>query len=593
MVDDGSTDGTAAMVAGLGDERVRLLRHDRSRGVSAARNTGIAAARGEWVAFCDDDDLWAPDKLARQLEAAARAGRHWVYAGDVEVDDRLRVVAGASPAPPERVVELLARHNAVPAGASNVVVRTDALARCGPFDAQLPNNEDWDMWIRLARLGPPAWVPQPLVALRQHAGNASWNMARMLRELQIIERRHGIAADRAAHYRWAAWVALRAGRARPGAPPLRSGGPLRGPAVAGEGRAGAGASRPRQPPRRPPGPARRRPAVGGGRPGVAGRAVAAGGPGGVPCAGAPTPVTTAPRAWPAVLFAAAVFVLLCLPVVIRGAPLADDFHNCVEPTRAGLDTFVAASTERLGAVRPARFVEILLTTGVCQHLPFGVRHRRPARPHAAGGRAAARRSWGTSGPRRRGRPPARCSGWPSRSAPRRPCGRRPCTSRSGSRWRWPPSSCTAGAATAGRRRRCSAPACRPSRSSSPCRWPCGSPPRPSGAAGPPSRPCWWWLACSPPTRSGPGGDPRLQVGLGERLRGVVADPAFYVLFPAVGLGAHSIPLALRWAFPASVAVVAAAALLGWRVGPALGEHDRNRPRRPAGPCSGARCRSWP
>ena len=212
VVDDGSTDGTAAMVAGLGDERVRLLRHDRSRGVGAARNTGIAAARGEWVAFCDDDDLWAPGKLARQLEAATRAGRHWVYAGDVEVDDRLRVVAGAPPAPPERVVELLARHNAVPAGASNVVVRTDALAHCGPFDAQLPNHEDWDMWIRLARLGPPAWVPQPLVALRQHAGNASWNMTRMLRDLQIIERRHGIAADRAAHHRWAAWVALRAGR---------------------------------------------------------------------------------------------------------------------------------------------------------------------------------------------------------------------------------------------------------------------------------------------------------------------------------------------------------------------------------------------
>jgi glycosyltransferase involved in cell wall biosynthesis len=212
VVDDGSTDDTAAMVTRRGDGRVRLLRHARSRGVSAARNTGIAAARGQWVAFLDDDDLWAPDKLALQLEAADHAGRCWVYAGDVEVDDRLRVVAGAPPAPPERVMELLERHNAVPAGASNVVVRADALDRCGPFDEQLPNNEDWDMWIRLARLGPPAWVPQPLVALRQHVGNASWNMARMLQDLQVIERRHGITADRAAHHRWAAWVALRAGR---------------------------------------------------------------------------------------------------------------------------------------------------------------------------------------------------------------------------------------------------------------------------------------------------------------------------------------------------------------------------------------------
>jgi glycosyltransferase involved in cell wall biosynthesis len=212
VVDDGSTDDTAAMVMGLGDGRVRLLRHAQSLGVAAARNTGIAAARGRWVAFLDDDDLWAPDKLTLQLQAADHAGRCWAYAGDVEVDERLRVVAGAPPAPPERVMELLERHNAVPAGASNVVVRADMLARCGPFDEQLPNHEDWDLWIRLARLGPPAWVPQPLVALRQHAGNASWNMARMLRDLQVIERRHGITADRAAHHRWAAWVALRAGR---------------------------------------------------------------------------------------------------------------------------------------------------------------------------------------------------------------------------------------------------------------------------------------------------------------------------------------------------------------------------------------------
>jgi glycosyltransferase involved in cell wall biosynthesis len=212
VVDDGSTDDTAAMVMHLGDGRVRLLRQARSGGVSAARNRGIAAARGAWVAFCDDDDLWAPDKLVLQLEAVDHAGRCWVYAGDVEVDDRLRVIAGAPPAPPERVVQLLARHNAVPAGASNVVVRADALARCGPFDEQLPNGEDWDMWIRLARLGPPAWVPRPLVALRQHAGNASWNMAGMLQGLRIIEGRYGLTVDRAAHYRWAAWVALRAGR---------------------------------------------------------------------------------------------------------------------------------------------------------------------------------------------------------------------------------------------------------------------------------------------------------------------------------------------------------------------------------------------
>jgi hypothetical protein len=55
-------------------------------------------------------------------------------------------------------------------------------------------------------------VCRPLVALRVHPGNASNNMDRMLQELDVIERRHRIPVDRAAHYRWAAWSCLRAGQ---------------------------------------------------------------------------------------------------------------------------------------------------------------------------------------------------------------------------------------------------------------------------------------------------------------------------------------------------------------------------------------------
>jgi glycosyltransferase involved in cell wall biosynthesis len=216
VVDDGSSDDTGDLVTGLADPRIRLVRHDTAQGVSAARNRGIAQARGEWVAFLDDDDLWAPDKLARQLQAAHRSRRTWVYTGAVNVDQHLQVLEGGPPPPPDRVVELLGSYNPVPAGASNVIVRADALASVGPFDTGLRNNEDWDMWIRLARLGPPTWVRRPLVALRVHPGNASRNMDRMLQELDVIADRYRIPVDRAAHYRWAAWSCLRAGR-RPAA----------------------------------------------------------------------------------------------------------------------------------------------------------------------------------------------------------------------------------------------------------------------------------------------------------------------------------------------------------------------------------------
>ena len=122
VVDDGSIDDTAAVAAAAG-RRVIVRRNARPAGVSAARNQGIAAARGDWIAFCDDDDLWAPDKLARQLDAADRARLDWAYTGDVNVDDGLRVLSGGPPPDPTEVMALLPRYNPISSGGSNVVVR--------------------------------------------------------------------------------------------------------------------------------------------------------------------------------------------------------------------------------------------------------------------------------------------------------------------------------------------------------------------------------------------------------------------------------------------------------------------------------------
>jgi glycosyltransferase involved in cell wall biosynthesis len=215
VVDDGSTDDTAEVVAAIADPRIRLVRQPVAQGVSAARNRGIAEAGGTWVAFLDDDDLWAPDKLVRQLQAAHQTGRAWVYTGGVNVDQRLRVLEGGPPPPPDRVLELLECYNPVPVGASNVLVHAGTLARAGPFDGRLRRTEDWDMWIRLARLGPPAWVCRPLTAYRMHpASNAAADADRMLAEAAVLADRYRIPVDRAAQYRRAAWTCLRAGRRR-------------------------------------------------------------------------------------------------------------------------------------------------------------------------------------------------------------------------------------------------------------------------------------------------------------------------------------------------------------------------------------------
>lgn len=211
LVDDGSTDETAE-IASRADPRIQVLRNRQPTGVSAARNRGIAAARGEWIAFCDDDDLWSPDKLSRQLTAAERAGAAWAYSGEVNIDDKLRVLSGGPPWDPQNVVALLPRWNPLPSGGSNVVVRAEVLAAVGGFDPSLRRTEDWDLWIRIARRGPPACVREPLVAYRFHMGNLAIDPAEMVSEARRLALRYSIPVDELAMQRRAAWSALRAGR---------------------------------------------------------------------------------------------------------------------------------------------------------------------------------------------------------------------------------------------------------------------------------------------------------------------------------------------------------------------------------------------
>ena len=213
VVDDGSTDDSARrIVETLSDHRITLLRHEGPQGVSLARNHGAEEAGGEWLAFLDDDDLWAPTKLSRQLRAARAAGCNWVYAGCVNVDPALKILGGGPPPRPEDVARSIFRSNVIPGGGSNVVMRREAYQQVGPFDRRLSNTEDWEMWIRLAKLGPPAWVAEPLIAYRIHPSQSSLDVGAILDGIRLIERRHDIKAARGESYRWIAASFLRTGR---------------------------------------------------------------------------------------------------------------------------------------------------------------------------------------------------------------------------------------------------------------------------------------------------------------------------------------------------------------------------------------------
>jgi glycosyltransferase involved in cell wall biosynthesis len=219
-VDDGSTDGTPDVLAALVDARLRLLRHDDSRGVASARNAGVAVAQGSWIAFLDDDDLWAPRKLRIQIDAADSEGASFGYGGAAAVaEDRTWRYSLAPPDPALLAKTLLAR-NVLWGGSSNVIARSDLVRRLGGFDERLFQLCDWDLWIRLSQAGPAVACPEVLVACTEHRRSMLLTSDDdVFAEFEYLEAKHraarvihGVRLDRRIFERWVGLGHRRAGR---------------------------------------------------------------------------------------------------------------------------------------------------------------------------------------------------------------------------------------------------------------------------------------------------------------------------------------------------------------------------------------------
>ncbi len=179
---DGTSDGTSEALAALNDERLTIIRHGRSEGVAAARNSALAVARGRYIAFLDDDDVWSPHKLRSQLDAITLApGARWSCVGAVWLDDGQ---VGRPERPPEQAdqSDALLQRNTMPGGASGVLAERKLVTEVGGFDVSFSTMADWDLWVRLALRSPVAAVDRPLVGYAIHAASMSHDVARLLDE---------------------------------------------------------------------------------------------------------------------------------------------------------------------------------------------------------------------------------------------------------------------------------------------------------------------------------------------------------------------------------------------------------------------------
>jgi glycosyltransferase involved in cell wall biosynthesis len=190
VVDDGSTDGTADVLARYGD-RIVVVRQANA-GVSAARNAGVALARGDWVAFLDSDDVWTPERLALLARDLAAVPDVIAHVADARYGDDLTLFGLRGWAAPRggaaRVADALGRALAGVA-IQGCAVRRDALAAAGPFDEGMRIYEDADLLCRLALLGPWAMTADVGVVIRRQAGDAA--------ALSALERTRHLEARRA------------------------------------------------------------------------------------------------------------------------------------------------------------------------------------------------------------------------------------------------------------------------------------------------------------------------------------------------------------------------------------------------------------
>jgi len=178
--DDASTDGSVDALPNAADRRLRVQRSSVHRGVAATRTALVAQARGRYVSFLDADDILLPDALARARDAlGARADAVLVhgYFDVVDVDGR-HLPDWEPPFPGPRVLRATAAFDELLASnfvtTSTATARRAALVRAGSFGRRIgSSSSDWDMWLRLSRLGDIVYLPERLARYRQHPESIS------------------------------------------------------------------------------------------------------------------------------------------------------------------------------------------------------------------------------------------------------------------------------------------------------------------------------------------------------------------------------------------------------------------------------------
>ena len=177
LIDDGSTDNTKGECKRyLSDPRVYYI-YQKNKGLAGARNTGIKASFGQFICFLDDDDIWKPDKLQKQIVFVRDQLNNiddWgmVYTWVELIDEQGKIISYTGSSNQGWIYRDLLFGNVLDAP-SSVLIKREVFNKMGLFDEDFEKCEDWDMWLRISKYYQIFPVKEYLVQYREHINRLS------------------------------------------------------------------------------------------------------------------------------------------------------------------------------------------------------------------------------------------------------------------------------------------------------------------------------------------------------------------------------------------------------------------------------------
>jgi glycosyltransferase involved in cell wall biosynthesis len=179
IVDDCSTDSSREVIQSYadGDARIKLIKLDKNSGAGVARNTAIAAAQGSFIAFCDSDDRWTPNKLERQLAFMVKNGYGLTYTSYVTTDEHGTQV-GYVECLKQLNYSKIIRDNGI--GCLTAIYDAEKIGKF--YMPTIRKRQDWCLWIKIIKsIGAAYGIQEPLAIYRLRSGSISSNKVAMIK----------------------------------------------------------------------------------------------------------------------------------------------------------------------------------------------------------------------------------------------------------------------------------------------------------------------------------------------------------------------------------------------------------------------------